>query len=112
MTGVMNPVPAGLPSKSIFLTPLEASFLGSGAAAEDTEAATPKPETSVAKRPANALRVKRLENICDSPFRFDHSSQTLRQCKTKNVGPCGNGNVLFPQHGVTHGRSANLLAHG
>src|ERR1700720_2189008 len=111
MTGVMNPVPAGLPSKSIFLTPLEASFWGSGAA-EDTEAATPKPETSVAKRPANALRVKRLENICDSPFRFDRSSEILRQCKTENVCTRGNGNVLFPQHGVTHRRSANRLAHG
>src|SRR6267143_2017995 len=61
MSGVMNPVPAGLPSQSIFLTPPVSSFLFSAAAPEDgAAAASPNPATRVAKRPANALRVNRL----------------------------------------------------
>src|SRR5476649_2322635 len=83
----MKPVPPGFPSKSIFLTAPVVSFLGSAAAsAEDPEAARPKPETRVAKRPANALRVKRLESICDSPFRFNCSSETPRQYQRRKRG--------------------------
>src|SRR5260370_29344695 len=59
----MNPVPAGLPSQSIFLKPPVSSFFFAGAAPEDAAVAvSPNPETRVARRPANALRVKRLES--------------------------------------------------
>src|SRR5260370_16041957 len=59
----MNPVPAGLPSQSIFLTPPASSFFFAGAAPEDAAVAVnPNPETRVARRPANALREKRLES--------------------------------------------------
>src|SRR6266403_2708828 len=113
MSGVMNPVPAGLPSQSIFLTPPVSSFLFCAAPSDvGAAAASPTPETSVAKRPANALRVKRLENICVDPFGSDCSGKTLWQCKAKNVVSRRNGNVLFAQHGITHRRSMNGLAHG
>src|SRR5258708_18233049 len=113
MSGVMNPVPAGLPSQSIFLTPPASSFLFSAAAPEGgAAAASPNPETRVAKRPANALRVKRLESTCVSPFRFSCYSKTLRQCKAKDVSPRGNRNVLFSQGGVSHRRSVNRLSGG
>src|SRR5712664_2444569 len=109
----MNPVPAGLPSQSIFLTPPVSSFFFAGAAPEDAAVAvSPNPETRVARRPANALRVKRLENTSVPPFRFSCSCKTLRQCKAKNVRSRGDGNVLFSQDGVSHRRSVNRLAGG
>src|SRR5260370_29296608 len=109
----MVPVPAGLPSQSIFLTPPFSSFFFAGTAPEDAAVAVnPNPETRVARRPANALRVKRLENTCVPPFRFSCSCKTLRQCKAKNVRPRGYGNVLFSQDGVSHRRGVNRLAGG
>src|SRR5260370_25132040 len=109
----MNPVPAGLPSQSIFLTPPLSYFFFAGTAPEDAAVAVnPNPETRVARRPANALRVKRLENTCVPPFRFSCSCKTLRQCKAKNVRPRGYGNVLFSQDGVSHRRGVNRLACG
>src|ERR1700683_655979 len=97
MRGVMKPVPAGLPSQPSFLTPPPSSFASAAAPADGAAAASPKPEKSVAKRVANALRVKRLENICVSPLSSILSNETVRQCKTKNVGPNGHGYTSFAE---------------
>src|SRR5438045_4651883 len=82
MSGVIKPLSAGLPSALSFLT--ERSCFSLAAAGEPATAARPRPGSNDARRPANALRLNRLENIFISPLvGFCHSFQEFSLAQSK-----------------------------